>query len=141
LRRWYTGYWQVVVCHRIPFGGQRIDAEFALLAIEALAFSILLLVIPLWALASTPEAAYYLVLDQALCFAAAAFVAVKQRRLDVLVWAPLFVVPRVLNAVLFLTTFIRIVVLRRDAAQWFSPPRYLSGAGHGSVAAAGGRDV
>ena len=36
LRRWYTGLWQVVVCHRVPFGRQRLDAEFGLLAGEAL---------------------------------------------------------------------------------------------------------
>lgn len=126
LRRWYTGYWQVVVCHRIPFGGQRIDAEVALLAGEALVFATLLLMVPLWLVVSPALAAYYLLIDQILCLAVACGVAVSQRRIDVVAYAPLFIVPRLMNSFMFFSTFIRIVVLRRNADEWFSPPRYVS---------------
>jgi biofilm PGA synthesis N-glycosyltransferase PgaC len=126
LRRWYTGLWQVVVCHRIPFGAQRLDAELALLAGEALVFSMLLVMAPLWLFAWPENAAYYFLIDQILCFAVACGVAVKQRRIDVVAYAPLFIVPRVMNSLVFLVTFIQIVVLRRNAVKWFSPPRYVS---------------
>ncbi len=62
LRRWYTGYWQVVVCHRIPFGGQRIDAEFALLAGEALIFAMFTFMMPFWLVVS-PQFAWSLPAD------------------------------------------------------------------------------
>ena len=126
LRRWYTGYWQVVMCHRIPFGGQRIDAEFALLAGEALIFAMFIFMMPFWLVASPKLAWSYLLMDQILCLAVACGVAVSQRRIDVIAYTPLFIVPRVMNAFMFFSTFIQIVVLRRNAADWFSPPRYVS---------------
>ena len=141
LRRWYTGYWQVVVCHRIPFGGQRIDAEFALLAGEALIFAMLICMMPFWLVASPRLAWSYLLMDQILCLAVACGVAVSQRRIDVIAYAPLFILPRVMNAIMFFSTFIQIVVLRRNAADWFSPPRYVSRSSAISTLTAGGSDV
>jgi cellulose synthase/poly-beta-1,6-N-acetylglucosamine synthase-like glycosyltransferase len=141
LRRWYTGYWQVVVWHRIPFGGHRIDAEFALLAGEALLFSMFLLVVPIWVFASPAYAAYYLLIDQLLCLAVACGVAVQQRRIDVVAYAPLYIVPRLTNSLIFLATFIHIVVLRRHAVKWFSPPRYISQSPCLSVLNAEGSDA
>jgi N-acetylglucosaminyltransferase len=141
LRRWYTGYWQVVVCHRIPFGGQRIDAEFALLAGEALLFALLIFMMPFWLVISPTVAWSYLLMDQILCLAVACGVAVSQRRIDVIAYAPLFIVPRIMNAFMFLSTFIQIVVLRRNAADWFSPPRYVSRSSAISTLTTGGSDV
>lgn len=124
LRRWYTGLWQVFVEHRIPFGGQRVDAEFALLASEALLFSALLLTAPYWIVAHPMLAIYYLLLDQALSVAVACAVAIRQRRRDLVVYAPLFVVPRLLNCLVFVLAFVQVVLLRRGERCWFSPPRY-----------------
>lgn len=141
LRRWYTGYWQVVVYHRIPLGGQRIDAEFALLAGEALVFALLLFMVPLWLLAAPELAWYYLLLDQLLCLTVACGVAITQRRMDVIAYAPLFIIPRLMNSYMFLMTFIRIVVLRQNASAWFSPPRYVSRSSEMSTLTAGGSDA
>lgn len=48
LDRWYTGFWQCLDKHNIPWGGQRLDAEVSLLAIEGLFNSIIVLIsIPL----------------------------------------------------------------------------------------------
>jgi poly-beta-1,6-N-acetyl-D-glucosamine synthase len=126
LFRWYTGLWQVAVHHRIPFGRQRVDAEFALIAGEALLFSTLLLLMPLWLVGRPALAAYYLVFDQMLWLGFATGVAIRQRRVDVLAYAPFFIVPRILNCLVFLAAFVRIVVLRRESGHWFSPPRYAS---------------
>jgi hypothetical protein len=83
----------------------------------------------------------YLLMDQILCLAVACGVAVSQRRIDVIAYAPLFILPRVMNACMFFSTFIQIVVLRRNAAEWFSPPRYVSHASAISTLTAGGSDV
>jgi cellulose synthase/poly-beta-1,6-N-acetylglucosamine synthase-like glycosyltransferase len=141
LQRWYTGYWQVVVCHRIPFGGQRVDAEFALLAGEALVFAMLMAMVPLLLVASPGLAGYYFLVDQLLTLGFACGVAMTQRRIDVIIYAPLFILPRLLNSLMFLITFIRIVVLRRNVSEWFSPPRYVSGSCAISTLTAGGSDV
>jgi cellulose synthase/poly-beta-1,6-N-acetylglucosamine synthase-like glycosyltransferase len=39
ITRWHSGTWQVMKRHRLPFGGQRVDAEFALLVGESLVYS------------------------------------------------------------------------------------------------------
>jgi cellulose synthase/poly-beta-1,6-N-acetylglucosamine synthase-like glycosyltransferase len=141
LHRWYTGYWQVVVSHRLPFGGQRIDAEFALLAGEGLLFGILLSTLPLWLLASPELVGYYLLADQILSLSVASVVAMTQRRIDVIAYAPLFIVPRLMISFIFLITFIQIVVLRQNAAAWFSPPRYVSPSSAMSTLRVGESDV
>lgn len=124
LRRWYTGLWQVFVAHRIPFGGQRIDAEFALLASEALFFSAVLLTAPYWFISHPLYAMSYLLLDQALSVAVACVVSIRQRRRDLVMYAPLFFVPRLLNCLVFVAAFVQVVLLRRGERRWFSPPRY-----------------
>jgi hypothetical protein len=130
-----------VVSHRLPFGGQRIDAEFALLAGEGLLFAILLSTLPLWLLASPELAGYYLLADQILSLSVASVVAVTQRRIDVIAYAPLFIVPRLMISFIFLITFIQIVVLRQNAAAWFSPPRYVSPSSAMSTLRVGESDV
>ena len=100
-----------------------IEAKFALLAGEALLFAMLICMMPLWLVASPKLAWSYLLMDQILCLAVACGVAMSQRRIDVIAYAPLFILPRVMNALMFFNTLIQIVVLRRNAADWFSPPR------------------
>ena len=141
LRRWYTGLWQVVVCHRVPFGRQRVDAEFGLLAGEALLFSALLLTMPLWMIARPEAIGTVFLLDQAVHLALACGVALKQRRLDIVIHAPLFIVPRILNCLMFVLTFLQIVVFRRGATEWFSPPRYVSRGESLRTIHAGGSDA
>ncbi len=41
ITRWYTGFWQAVKKHNIPWGGQTLDFEVTLMAIEGLYNSIL----------------------------------------------------------------------------------------------------
>lgn len=36
IERWYTGFWQCVKKYRVPWGGQTLDVEAALLAVEGL---------------------------------------------------------------------------------------------------------
>jgi poly-beta-1,6-N-acetyl-D-glucosamine synthase len=43
LDRWYTGFWQCVIKHQFPWGGQMADFEISLMATEALLSNILLL--------------------------------------------------------------------------------------------------
>jgi poly-beta-1,6-N-acetyl-D-glucosamine synthase len=122
--RWYRGMWQVMRLRRLPFGGQRIDAEFALLVGEALFFSCLTLAVPLLAMASPAAVGYWLMLDQALVFAIACIVTVALRRIDVLASCVAFPLLRVINCVVLLHTFWAEVVRRQRALDWFSVRRY-----------------
>jgi cellulose synthase/poly-beta-1,6-N-acetylglucosamine synthase-like glycosyltransferase len=124
LRRWYSGAWQVMWLHRLPFGRQRIDTEFAILAGEGLIYSLFVVLLPVLALLRPEVALRWVVLDQAVLAAAAALCAVHLRRPDVLLWYPTFAILRVLGSAIWLHTFWREVVRRRTLRTWFSVGRY-----------------
>jgi len=124
ITRWYSGTWQVMRLRRLPFGGQPIDLEIALLAGEGLVYSAVTLLLPLVALFSPSLVWRWLVLDQLIMLAAAVVCACRLRRLDVLLWSPTFMVLRLINCVLWLRTFWTEIVRRHTLTQWFTPERY-----------------
>jgi cellulose synthase/poly-beta-1,6-N-acetylglucosamine synthase-like glycosyltransferase len=124
IRRWYSGTWQVMRLHRLPFGRQRIDAEFALLVGEGLFYSALVLALPILAIAWPAAALRWVLLDQAVSAAAAVIVAASLRRIDVALWFPTFIVLRVLGCAVLLQTFWAEIVRRRTLRTWFSVGRY-----------------
>ena len=124
ITRWYSGTWQVMRLHRLPFGRQRIDIEIAFLAGEGLVYSAVTLLLPLVALFSPSLVWRWLVLDQLIMLATALVCACRLRRLDVLLWSPTFMVLRLINSVLWLRTFWTEIVRRHTLTQWFTPERY-----------------
>jgi hypothetical protein len=110
--------------HRLPFGRQRIDAEFAFLTGEGLVYSLLVMLFPLLVLLWPTAALRWLVIDQAAMAAAAVVCAVYQRRPDVLIWYPTFTFLRILSSAIWLLTFWREVVRRQRLHTWFSVGRY-----------------
>jgi len=124
LTRWYSGTWQVMRLHRLPLGGQRIDAEFALLVGEGLVYSLLVVSLPLLALLWPAATLRWLVVDQAALAVAAVACAASLRRPDVIAWYPTFAFLRVLGSAVWLLTFWREIVRRRTLRTWFSVGRY-----------------
>ena len=126
LTRWYSGTWQVMLLRRLPFGGQRIDAEFALLTGEGLVYAVLFLALPVLGWLDPLAVLAFLSLDQALWLALAVGFSIHQRRADVL-WAfPFFLFVRCLNCVVLLRTFWLEVIRRKTRREWFSVTRYRS---------------
>jgi cellulose synthase/poly-beta-1,6-N-acetylglucosamine synthase-like glycosyltransferase len=124
ITRWYSGTWQVMRLHRVPFGGQRIDLEFALLLLEGLIYSLLIAVAPVCAFFWPVAVLSWFAFDQVVMLAAAIACAVGLRRPDVLFWFPVFPVLRILNALVLLRTFWREVVRGDRLQTWFSVRRY-----------------
>jgi len=124
IRRWYSGTWQVMRLHGLPFGRQRIDAEFALLVGEGLFYSALVLTLPLVAFAWPAAALRWILLDQAVSAAAAVIVAASLRRIDIVFGFPAFAVLRVLGCVVLLQTFWAEIIRQRTLQTWFSVGRY-----------------
>ena len=127
MTRWYSGTWQVFRLHRIPFGGQRIDAEFAILTLEGLVYGVLMVLLPFFALLRPAMVGRWLLIDQAVWLALACACAARARRLDVLAWLPTFLFLRYLNAAILLRTFWLEIVRGRRRHPWFSVGRYASG--------------
>ena len=127
LTRWHCGTWQVLRLHRLPFGRQRLDAEIALLTGEGLAYSLLVLAIPVLAWLHPLATLRWLLLDQLVLAFAAVVCASRLRRLDVLLWFPTFAPLRVLGCLVFLHTFWLEIVRRQTLRTWFSVARYDTG--------------
>jgi poly-beta-1,6-N-acetyl-D-glucosamine synthase len=124
LTRWYSGTWQVFRLHRIPFGWQRVDAEFALLTLEALFYSVVTLLLPLFAMLNPMRAARWLLLDYAVWTAVTVACAVRLRRPDVLTSLFAFPLVRLIGAVVIVRTLCLEVFLKRSRTDWFSTVRY-----------------
>jgi cellulose synthase/poly-beta-1,6-N-acetylglucosamine synthase-like glycosyltransferase len=124
LTRWYSGTWQVMRLHRIPFGGQRIDAEFALLLLEGGFYSSAVLLLPLllWMWPATVLRVF--LFDQALWLGLASVCAISLRRWDILKNLPSFVLIRMINCVVLISTFWLEIVRNKKQTQWFSVGRY-----------------
>jgi cellulose synthase/poly-beta-1,6-N-acetylglucosamine synthase-like glycosyltransferase len=124
LTRWYSGTWQVMRLHRLPFGRQRLDAEMALLIGEGLVYSALVLALPVLAWLWPTAALRVVLLDQLVLALLAVVSAWRLRRLDVLLWFPTFAPLRVMGCLVLLRTFWLEVVRRQTLHTWFSVARY-----------------
>jgi poly-beta-1,6-N-acetyl-D-glucosamine synthase len=124
LTRWYCGTWQVMRLHRLPFGRQRLDAEVGLLIGEGLAYSLLVLAIPVLAWLWPTATLRWLLLDQLVFALGAVLCAWRLRRFDVLLWFPTFVPLRVIGCIVWIRTFWLEVIRRRTLRTWFSVARY-----------------
>ena len=124
ITRWYSGTWQVMRLRRLPRGGQRVDLEFGLLVTESLAFSLLVMMLPLLALLWPEAVLRCLVIDQIVTALLALMSAVRLRRLDVMLWFPTFAFIRVVNCFVWVRSFWTEVVRGRSLDVWFTPQRY-----------------
>lgn len=122
IRRWYRGTWQVVRKHRIGRRVAGIDAEMVLMLGEGLMFSLLILLLPVVVYFYPLLLLWSVVFDQAMLLAFTLLVAVRERRIDVIVGFPLFTIPRVLNFYTFLWAFL--VERRPREMSWYSVARY-----------------
>jgi hypothetical protein len=110
--------------HRIPFGGQRIDAEFALLLCEGGFYSTAVILLPLLLWLWPAAVLHVFLFDQALWLGLAVACAISLRRADVLTCLPSFLFIRVINCVVLLHTFWLEIVRNKKQTQWFSVERY-----------------
>jgi poly-beta-1,6-N-acetyl-D-glucosamine synthase len=124
ITRWYSGTWQVMRVHHLPYGGQRIDVEFALLTLEGLLYSLLILAGPVCAFFWPVAVLSWFLFDQLVMLVAAVTCAAALRRSDVVMWFPVFSAFRLINAVVLLRTFWCEVVRGRTLQTWFSVGRY-----------------
>ena len=124
LTRWYSGTWQVMRLHKIPFGGQRIDAEFALLVTEGGFYSAVALLLPVLLWLWPAAVLRVLLFDQLLWLGLAVVCSIGLRRADILKCMPSFLFIRALNCVVLVKTFWLEIVLNRKQTQWFSVGRY-----------------
>lgn len=128
LTRWYRGTWQVMRLRGVPFGKQRIDAEFALILSEGLFFAVATLCLPILAWLWPSAVLRWLIIDQVLVATLALACAIKLKRADILACFVMFPLLRIVNCTVLLRTFWLEVIRRQHALEWFSVARYSDGA-------------
>jgi cellulose synthase/poly-beta-1,6-N-acetylglucosamine synthase-like glycosyltransferase len=128
VRRWYTGTWQVILKHSIPWRRTRIDLEVGLLCFEGLVYGLLLTLLPLllpflfifhWSWLEKVT-----LFDLLMFSGLAIYAAFRNRRLDIFLRFPLFYIVRYLNACVFVQSFWRVYLKRKVIKQWDKVKRY-----------------
>jgi biofilm PGA synthesis N-glycosyltransferase PgaC len=120
LRRWHGGNWQNLLKHRQIFEKPANAFELSLIYLEGLVFPILILfalitnfkVFLLFALS------YFIII-----LGFAIFGAIRDRRLDLILFAPIFFFVSFINYAIFIEQLIKEVVLQKKNLVWFQPER------------------
>ncbi len=113
--RWYTGFWQCVLKHKVPWGGQVIDAELTLLGLDGVfnGFLSLFLVLTLpILLIKSPMVVFYPFLFDLFLFVipTLSFTAIKHKTAKLFVYLPFFYFLRIVSGIVFLKSFFKVVV-------------------------------
>jgi cellulose synthase/poly-beta-1,6-N-acetylglucosamine synthase-like glycosyltransferase len=130
ITRWYRGFFQGVVTHKLGRRAQKIDVFLGALMLQTIVYGVELVLLPLYVLFvthdPTPLAAFFLaeVGLYAIVFIGCALVA---KRIDIMVIFPLFYVVRLINMWVFFKTGFEVLVLKKYRGKtvgWVSPKRY-----------------
>ncbi len=121
--RWHTGTWQVGKKYKMLSGLRKIDLEYKLLMGEGLIFAALYMLMPLW-LVLFQMATFVVALDLAFTVVASIFAGIANRRKDVIMYSPGFLLIRYLDCSIFLYSFWNTVIKRRRVSKWNAVKRY-----------------
>lgn len=116
ITRWYRGYFQSIVNHRVSFEPTKIDYYLFYLCAQALLYSMLqFVVVPLAAILSGNPAVIALLFltDLVIFIAMATCTAIISRRYDIMAAFPLFYIARMTAIVVFLRSFVEVVLFRK----------------------------
>jgi len=129
LNRWYTGFWQCLIKHKIPWGGQLLDFEVGMIATEGLFNGILVcgffILIPI-VIRSNP---IVLVIPAGVdlflfLIPTMIYVGIKNKIYHILLYIPHFYLLRFLSSFIFLMSFFKVVLSHDLKMQWFKVVRY-----------------
>lgn len=127
--RWYTGFWQCVIKNNIPWGGQMVDLEVGMLAIEGLFNGLLVMalviLIPLVLYISPKLILIPLLIDLGVFLIPTLILtAIRQHIWKIFIYIPLFYLARFFSSVVFFITFIKVTVGYDVLTRWFKTNRY-----------------
>ena len=129
LDRWYTGFWQCLIKHNIPWQGQLLDFEVALLALDGIFNGLLVLLfltlIPFFALKNPFIVFSPIVFDLGLFFIPTLiFTSIRQRKAKYFLYIPNFYLIRCMSSLIFFKSFLKTVFARDLKMGWRSAARY-----------------
>ncbi|OGV96622.1 hypothetical protein A2W24_01520 [Microgenomates group bacterium RBG_16_45_19] len=127
--RWYTGLWQNICKHNLPWEGQMLDFEIALLATEALfsGFLYLCLIVLLPLSFSIDIRLFIIPLAIDICFfilPTLIYTSIRRRVKRMIIYLGHFYLLRTLSSLIFIKCFFKVMFDQQPAFGWFSPRRY-----------------
>jgi poly-beta-1,6-N-acetyl-D-glucosamine synthase len=122
--RWHTGAWQVGRKYGMLTGLSKIDFEYKLLMGEGVIFATLFLLLPVWLLFCPRLALYAVGMDMVVLVFLSLICAVCDRRIDVCMYALLYPSLRFLDCSIFLYSFWKVVIQKKEVRGWFAVKRY-----------------
>jgi cellulose synthase/poly-beta-1,6-N-acetylglucosamine synthase-like glycosyltransferase len=122
--RWHSGAWQVGMKYEMITGLSKIDLEYKLLMGEGVVFATLFLLLPVW-LFLYPRLAFYAVgMDMMVLIFLSMICAVCDRRTDVCLYSLLYPLLRFVDCSVFLYSFWKVVIQKKQVRGWFAVKRY-----------------
>lgn len=122
--RWHTGAWQVGLKYGMLTGFSKIDLEYKLLMGEGVIFAALFLLLPVWLLLYPRLAFYGVGMDMIVLVLLSIVCAGCDRRIDVFYFSPLYPLLRLVDCSVFLYSFWKVVVRKKQVRGWFAVKRY-----------------
>ena len=124
--RWHCGAWQVGKKYSMFSGLSMIDLEWKLLMGEGLIFGLLLLASPIWMTFHLKPAiaGYAFLIDASILAGLALLCSAWYKRLDVLLYSPIYQVLRFVDCGVFLYSFWVTVVRNKHVRGWNKVARY-----------------
>ncbi len=128
--RWYTGFWQCVTKHNIPWRGQPLDAEVAMLSLEGLFNGILsltlLFLIPLTLFRQPTILIIPFAIDLTFFLLPTIFLTIKRHKhYRMLQYLPQFYLLRSLSCLVFLKSFTKVTLGLDLKMGWNKTKRYM----------------
>ena len=122
MMRWYRGTWQVIKKHKLGRRRQRVDVEVGMLIAEQMVTGALIVTLPIWLYYYPTVVLYSVVIDQLMVLTYTVLTAIRERRPELIVMFPTFVVPRLIGFFLFVWAYL--LELRTTETKWYSAARY-----------------
>ncbi len=131
LKRWYTGFWQCLWKHNIPWGGQSLDLEVALLATEGIFNSlvvVLLLLLSPFVIINSPKTLIIPILADLLFFMIPTLVLTGKRHKfwKIFKYLPHFYLLRIFSSFIFLESFLNVTFGKDFKMKWCKASRYVT---------------
>ncbi|MFH1968327.1 MAG: glycosyltransferase family 2 protein [bacterium] len=120
MRRWFGGGWQNLKKHVMVPSSPGMAMELSLIYIDGLAYSSILLILPI---INLYLAAYIFFIHFAIIICLALFGSYKEKRPDLMLALPGYILLRYVNAYIFLEQFIKEIIFREKNLNWLKPER------------------
>lgn len=120
MRRWFGGGWQNLQKHFGPPNSLGMALELSLIYVEGLTYSLMMFLMPL---INLYIAFYIFLIYCAIIVCLAIFGSIKEKRPDLLLAVPGYILLKYVNAWVFAEQFFKEIILRKKNLKWFKPER------------------